>query len=191
MLQATVVTADGSILTANETSNPDLFWAIRGSGSNFGVCTEFVLKLHPQRPKIFGGPLIFSIPRPKHPESSLEYAEGLKKSSDLLNNIVTATQRWWSSGPSEKEGMLQVCQRGPGGEVGLHDLSFSHGFDWHGSHVLSPLFSIMGRKKRGEQPSNSYMISVRVGNTLYITDQLMNMFQNPYMISPVTCRTKL
>ena len=43
----TLVTADGSLVHANAKENPDLFWALRGGGGNFGVVTEFELKLHP------------------------------------------------------------------------------------------------------------------------------------------------
>ena len=43
----TLVTADGSIVRANAKENEDLFWALRGGGGNFGVVTEFELKLHP------------------------------------------------------------------------------------------------------------------------------------------------
>jgi hypothetical protein len=42
-----LVTADGSIVRANAKENADLFWALRGGGGNFGVVTEFELKLHP------------------------------------------------------------------------------------------------------------------------------------------------
>src|SRR6202167_5532492 len=42
-----LVTADGSIVRCNSNENPDLFWALRGGGGNFGVVTEFELKLHP------------------------------------------------------------------------------------------------------------------------------------------------
>lgn len=43
----TLVTADGSVVRANARENSDLFWALRGGGGNFGVVTEFELKLHP------------------------------------------------------------------------------------------------------------------------------------------------
>ncbi|HEY6352250.1 MAG TPA: FAD-binding oxidoreductase [Candidatus Angelobacter sp.] len=45
--QFTLVTADSSIVRANARENPDLFWALRGGGGNFGVVTEFEVKLHP------------------------------------------------------------------------------------------------------------------------------------------------
>jgi hypothetical protein len=43
----TLVTADSSIVRANAKENPDLYWALRGGGGNFGVVTEFEVKLHP------------------------------------------------------------------------------------------------------------------------------------------------
>jgi hypothetical protein len=43
----TLVTADSSLVRANAKENPDLFWALRGGGGNFGVVTEFEVKLHP------------------------------------------------------------------------------------------------------------------------------------------------
>ncbi|KAG8726811.1 hypothetical protein FRC11_014443 [Ceratobasidium sp. 423] len=59
MVQATVVTSSGNILTASDSENSDLFWAIRGGGGNFGVVTEFVLKIHPQHPEVFTCALTF------------------------------------------------------------------------------------------------------------------------------------
>ena len=55
-----MVTANGSVLTASDTEHPDLFFGIRGGGVNFGVVTEFVLKLYPQRPMVYAGWLTFN-----------------------------------------------------------------------------------------------------------------------------------
>jgi FAD/FMN-containing dehydrogenase len=50
----TLVTADGSVVHASTHENTDLFWALRGGGGNFGIVTEFVLKLHPLRSVLLG-----------------------------------------------------------------------------------------------------------------------------------------
>jgi FAD/FMN-containing dehydrogenase len=57
LLAVELVTADGEVLTVDEGSHPDLFWAIRGGGGNFGVATRFRFRLH-EVPQIVGGLLI-------------------------------------------------------------------------------------------------------------------------------------
>jgi FAD/FMN-containing dehydrogenase len=53
LLSVDIVTANGQLHTASETENPDLFWAIRGGGGNFGIVTSFEFRLHPVGPPVF------------------------------------------------------------------------------------------------------------------------------------------
>jgi hypothetical protein len=54
LLSVDMVLADGSFVTANSQENPDLFWAVRGGGGNFGVVTSFEFRLHPVKMVQFG-----------------------------------------------------------------------------------------------------------------------------------------
>ena len=60
LLSVDVVTADGRFLVASEDQNADLFWAIRGGGGNFGVCTSFKYRLHPVK-DVYWGPMFYEI----------------------------------------------------------------------------------------------------------------------------------
>ncbi|KAJ4291934.1 hypothetical protein N0V90_009832 [Kalmusia sp. IMI 367209] len=60
---ATMVLADGSIVTASSDENQDLFWAIRGAGHCFGVAVDFTFQLHPQTTPVWSGQLIFPAAR--------------------------------------------------------------------------------------------------------------------------------
>ncbi len=54
LLSVDLVTADGELITANATENPDLFWGVRGGSGNFGVVTSFEYRLHPVGPVLAG-----------------------------------------------------------------------------------------------------------------------------------------
>jgi FAD/FMN-containing dehydrogenase len=60
LLSADVVTADGRLVKASAADNPDLFWALRGGGGNFGVVTSFEFRLHPVA-NIYGGVRFFEL----------------------------------------------------------------------------------------------------------------------------------
>jgi FAD/FMN-containing dehydrogenase len=78
LVSAEVVTADGRILQASERDNPDLFWAIRGGGGNFGVVTAFEFKLHPVGPLVQFGLFFWPLERT---------AEVLRMAEDLVSTL--------------------------------------------------------------------------------------------------------
>lgn len=59
LVSAQIVTADGETLRVSDSESPDLFWAIRGGGGNFGVVTEFEYALHPIGPQVSAGLFVF------------------------------------------------------------------------------------------------------------------------------------
>ena len=63
LISADVVTADGALVQASAVENPDLFWAIRGGGGNFGVVTSFEFKLHPVGPDLASGLIVHPFAR--------------------------------------------------------------------------------------------------------------------------------
>jgi FAD/FMN-containing dehydrogenase len=96
-----VVTASGQILTVSATENPDLFWGIRGAGCNFGVVTEFVIRIHPQRRTVFGG--IIAFPGP------------------AIDRAVSTTAKFLEEGLSEKESIFYAQTTDPEGNVRAFD----------------------------------------------------------------------
>src|SRR5437879_2113420 len=88
LLEAEVVTADGRIRKASATEEPDLFWAIRGGGGNFGVVTSFMYRVHPVG-RILWGPII-------HP---------VDRAGDVLRHY----QKFMEGAPDELEAMARSC----------------------------------------------------------------------------------
>ena len=63
LLSVEMVMADGKLVTASPADEPDLFWAVRGGGGNFGVVTSFEFRLHPVGPMVTGGVIAHSFER--------------------------------------------------------------------------------------------------------------------------------
>jgi FAD/FMN-containing dehydrogenase len=86
---ADIVTADGRYLRASAGENPDLFWAIRGGGGNFGVVTSFEYQLHPVGPIVLAGAAFYPWQRAKEiTEIYLDYV------TTIPDDLTTALYYW-------------------------------------------------------------------------------------------------
>jgi FAD/FMN-containing dehydrogenase len=102
-----LVTADGRWRRASTTENPDLYWALRGGGGNFGVVTCFVLRLHQVTPQMYGGELLFPL------------AGGRQLLRDFTDWIATAPDELYVDVDLQTDAKLgpvvvfDVCYSGP------------------------------------------------------------------------------
>jgi FAD/FMN-containing dehydrogenase len=104
LLAAEVVTADGQLLHTDAETHPDLFWAIRGGGGNFGVATRLQLRLH-QLPTILGGMLLM----PATPDviaGLIAEAEAAPEELSLIANVMPAPPLPFV--PTDQHGQLVV-----------------------------------------------------------------------------------
>ena len=86
LLSVELVTANGELVKASETENPDLFWGIRGAGSNFGIVTEFEFRLNPVGPTVLAGPMFW--PMEQSAEVLRFYRDWITDVPDDLTTMV-------------------------------------------------------------------------------------------------------
>jgi FAD/FMN-containing dehydrogenase len=117
LLSVDIVTADGVLRRASAEENPDLFWAVRGAGANFGVVTSLEYHLYPVGPMVLGGLIIHPI---EHAADVLRFfREFAPQQPDELTTAV---------------GMLTM----PDGNVAIALLACYVGDDAEGERVLAP-----------------------------------------------------
>jgi len=124
-----VVTADGQVRRASRADNDDLFWALRGGGGNFGVVTEFVLRLHAVGPQVTAG--IIAWPASEAEAVLQLYRRTVESSPRELTTVVlrrNAPPAPWPAGSSarhadHRHGGLSLRQpRGGAGGPGSHQV---------------------------------------------------------------------
>ena len=107
LLSARVVTADGRVLTADGERHPDLFWALRGAGANFGVTTSFECQLHPLGP-ITGGDIHYSV---RNARVVLRFFR------ELMDEAPDAFQATLNLTPGERGVFVSLCHAGTENEA--------------------------------------------------------------------------
>ncbi|KAJ5797195.1 CAZyme family AA7 [Penicillium psychrosexuale] len=87
-----VVLANGTIVHATETENPDLFKSLKGGGNNFGVVTAYTVQTHPQDHKVWGGNYVYT--------------------SDKAADILTVVRNFTDEYPDDKAAIILTFERG-------------------------------------------------------------------------------
>ena len=115
LIEADVVLADGTFVTANMQTHPDLFWALRGGGGNFGVVTSFLFRLHPVS-TVFAGPIAWD---QKHARTIMQrYREFIPRAPEELGAFL-GLKTVLSSAPfpeplwGQRICLLMSCYDGP------------------------------------------------------------------------------
>ncbi|MDN4473225.1 FAD-binding oxidoreductase [Demequina zhanjiangensis] len=96
LLSATVVLADGSLVTASADEHPDLFWAIRGGGGNFGIVVDFTFEAHPVGPEVALAAVFHPI------EAGADLLPQWRDLALAAPDEVTTRAMYWSMPPSDE-----------------------------------------------------------------------------------------
>jgi hypothetical protein len=108
LLAAEVVLADGRIMPASDDENPDLFWAIRGGGGNFGIVTRFEFALHEVGPTVQVGMLFYDVDQA--PDALRLAGEAMTNlSPDLTLHVIALTAPPLPFVPLEHVGKVVFC----------------------------------------------------------------------------------
>jgi FAD/FMN-containing dehydrogenase len=127
LLSVEIVTADGEVRHASATENSDLFWGVRGAGSNFGVITTFEFRLHPVGPIVYGATVIYPFAQAR--EIFAKWRDYITSAPDEVSSLALAwTVPTGPMFPPEAQGQPIViitgtyCGAPPEGEAVLQPL---------------------------------------------------------------------
>lgn len=116
LLAVEIVTADGELLSVDEHHHPDLFWAVRGGGGNFGVVTRLKFRLH-ELGEVYGGIMVLPV-SPETLEAFIAEAEAAPEELSTIVNVWTAPP--FPFIPAEYHGkpiiLAVLCYAGPSEE---------------------------------------------------------------------------
>ncbi|HEY6055063.1 MAG TPA: FAD-dependent oxidoreductase, partial [Gaiellaceae bacterium] len=108
LVAADVVTADGRLVHASESENPELLWGLRGGGGNFGIVTQFEFELHPLGPMVYAGPVFYP--------------------ADAARDLLRAFRDWAGDAPDEITALVNLTTAPPLPVIPA---------EWHGKKVAA------------------------------------------------------
>ncbi|KAL4079098.1 hypothetical protein J3A83DRAFT_4356097 [Scleroderma citrinum] len=165
LVEAEVVLADGSIVFASEKNHPDLWWALRGAGSAFGVVTLYKARAYPV-PVVFAGNLIYRFHRATAPSLIKHFRDCIKGAPrELYANVLL------TAGPAGQDSLvvIQMCYIGPKikGQEYLQAIS-----SWDGERCL--LNEVDEKSFLHQQDSVAQVLRGKAGNKWFIRSALIN-----------------
>ncbi|KAI9372369.1 hypothetical protein BJX61DRAFT_534029 [Aspergillus egyptiacus] len=144
LLSAKIVLADGRIITTSPTSEPDLFWAIRGAGQSFGVVVEFEFQAYEQKHDVWSAHLVFHITE--------------------LENVIWFANRLMRETKGESAMVVDIAKfRSVDSQIGIRATVFHNGPAKDAEQIfgrlleLNPVYSDVGCAKRPYHESNEMM----------------------------------
>ena len=121
LVAADVVTADGRLVHASESENPELLWGLRGGGGNFGIVTQFEFELHPLGPMVYAGPVFYP--------------------ADAARDLLRAFRDWAGDAPDEITALVNLTTAPPLPVIPA---------EWHGKKVVALIAASTGPLEEGE-----------------------------------------
>jgi len=118
---ADVVTADGRLVHASDTENPELLWGLRGGGGNFGIVTQFEFDLHPLGPMVYAGPIFYP--------------------ADAAHDLLQAFREWAGDAPDEITALVNLTTAPPLPVIPE---------EWHGKKVAALIAASTGPADKGD-----------------------------------------
>ena len=118
---AEVVLADGRVVRASESENPDLLWGLRGGGGNFGIVTQFELDLHPLGPMVYAGPIFYP--------------------AEAARDLLRTFRGWAEDAPDEITAIVNLTSAPPLPVIPE---------EWHGRKVVAFLATSTGPVDEGD-----------------------------------------
>ncbi len=167
LLSARVVAADGRVLTADSERHPDLFWALRGAGANFGVTTSFECRLHPIGP-ITGGDIHYSV---------RDARAVLRSFRELMDEAPDAFQATLNLTPGERGVFVSLCHAGSENEAERTLRSFRAIATPTKEFVKRQEFAALAERPAATNPANTPPPAFRGIQTVYrdrLSDDLID-----------------
>src|SRR5579884_669835 len=116
LVSVEMVTADGSVVRASDTENPELLWGVKGGGGNFGIITSFEYRLHAVGPLVYGGAFFFPVDRAEEVlRTYSSIAHGFPDELTTLVAFLTAPPAPFIPQPIQGTKMIAIalCYNGP------------------------------------------------------------------------------